>query len=101
MQLFAQESRRQFVKPLACALALLSLLFLLQVTPHGHANGQDESACWFCQAAHVSITPAISGIALSIPLVLLGEVIAPSVGAPTESFLSHSHSRAPPAEFHV
>jgi len=97
MHVFAQESMRRFVRPLACALALFSLLFLLQVTPHGHANGQDEAACRLCQAAHVSATPALTGIALSIPLVLLGEVIAPSAGAATESFFSHSNSRAPPA----
>jgi hypothetical protein len=97
MQVFAQQSMRRFVRPLACALAFLSLFFLLQITTHGHANGQDESACRLCQAAHVSATPALTGIALSVPLVLLGEVIAPSVGAATESFFSHSNSRAPPA----
>jgi hypothetical protein len=93
-----QEPRRRLASSLACALALLSLLFLLQVTPHGHANGQDEAACRLCQAAHISVTPALSGMVLSVPLVPLGEVAAPSFLAARESFFSHSDPRAPPAE---
>jgi len=98
MQAYANESRPRLARPLAFALALVSLFFLLQVTAHTHANGQDEAACRLCQAAHVSATPAITGIALSVPLVLLGEVIPPKVVAATEAFFSHSDSRAPPEE---
>jgi hypothetical protein len=85
-------------RALACAVAVFALLFLLQVAPHSHATSQDEAACRLCQAAHVSATPAITGIALSVPFVLLGEVTAPKLGAATESFLSHPDSRAPPTE---
>lgn len=98
MQEFAPGPWRRMAKPLACALALIALVFLLQVTPHGHANGQEEAACLLCQAAHVSATPVISGIAVSVPLVLVGEVSAPKISAATESFFRHSDPRAPPSE---
>ncbi len=98
MQAFAHEPWRRFARPLAFALTLLSLFFLLQLIPHGHANRQDEATCGLCQAAHVGVRPAVSGsIAPSVPLVPLGEVTAPSAGAATESFFSHSPSRAPPS----
>jgi hypothetical protein len=98
MQGFAHKSMRRIARPLAFALALLSLVFLLQVTSHGHANGQDEAACRLCQAAHISVTPAISGIVLSVPLVPVGEIAAECVHPSTEIFYSHSDPRAPPAE---
>jgi len=85
-------------KAIAIALALLSLIFLLQVTPHEHANGQDEAACRLCQAAHVSVIPAVSGIAFSVPLVPVGEVAAPRVPFTSESFPLHADPRGPPAE---
>jgi hypothetical protein len=86
-------------KATAVALALLSLLFLLQVAPHNHAKGQDEATCRLCQAGHVSVTPAISGILLTIPLVPVGEVAVTHVSTSTESFLCHSDPRAPPSSF--
>lgn len=98
MQWLAHKSMRRVARPLAFALALLSLVFLLQVTPHGHSNGQDEAACRLCQAAHVSARPAISGIVLSVPLVPVGEVAATSVRPSLEIFFWHSDPRAPPAE---
>jgi|SRR5271169_3488651 len=98
MRGLGQASGRRLAKPLAFALALLSLVFLLQVTPHGHANGQDEAACRLCQAAHIGVTPGLSGIVLSVPLIPVGEVVAPSIVTATEALLSHSDPRAPPAE---
>ena len=98
MKAFAHEPWRRFARPLAFALALFSLLFLLQLIPHAHANGQDEATCGLCLAAHVGVTPAVSAvIAPSIPLVPLGAVTAPSAGAATESLFRHSPSRAPPS----
>jgi hypothetical protein len=82
---------------LALVLASLSLVFLLQVTPHGHSNSQDEAACRLCQAAHVSAIPVVTGIVLSVPLVAVGEVAAPNPLGSTDSFLRHSDPRAPPA----
>jgi hypothetical protein len=98
MQGVAHKSGWRLGRSLAFALALLSLLFLLQVTPHTHANGQDEAACGLCQAAHISVTPVVSGIVLNVPLVAIGKVAAPVVLTANESFLSHSDPRAPPAE---
>lgn len=98
MQRFVQDSRWRLARPLALALALLSLIFLLQVTPHGHANGHEEGACRLCQAGHVSVTPAVSSQILTVPLVPVGEVVSRYFRLITESFLSHSDPRAPPAE---
>jgi hypothetical protein len=94
----ARKSGGHWARSIAIALALLSLIFLLQVTPHEHANGQDEAACRLCQVAHVSVIPAVSGIVFSVPLVPVGEVAAPQVPATTESFFFHADPRAPPAE---
>lgn len=84
-------------KPAALGLALLSFIFLLQVTPHGHASNQDDPACLLCQVAHVGVAPAISAPTLNIPLVPMGEVAIAAVVAETESFFSHFSSRAPPS----
>lgn len=92
----AQRSGGRWAKSIAIALTLLSLVFLLQVTPHEHANGQDEAACRLCQVAHVSAIPAVSGIVLSVPLVPVGEVVTPRVLGTTDSFSLHSDPRAPP-----
>ena len=97
MQL-AQKPGRQLARSLAFALTLLSLLFLLQVTPHGHANGQDEAACRLCQAAHLGVIPTVSEIVSSVPLVPVSEVGATDLGIAAESFFRHSDPRAPPIE---
>jgi hypothetical protein len=96
MQQSAHEPRRRLARSLALALALLSLVFLLQVTPHGHANGHDEAACRLCQAAHLGVVPTVSSITASVPLVPVSEVATLSLGIVSESFLSHSDPRAPP-----
>jgi hypothetical protein len=98
MQQLAQKPGRRLAWSLAFALALLSLLFLLQVTPHGHANGQDEAACRLCQAAHLGVIPTVSEIISSIPLVPVSEVAAAELSVATESFVSHSNPRAPPVK---
>jgi hypothetical protein len=88
---------RRLAKPLAITLGLLSLLFLLQVTTHSHANGQDESACRLCQVAHLGVAPAVSALVLSVPLVSFG-LVTPHVSLyGSEAFSEHSHSRAPPS----
>lgn len=98
MRATAHKSRHRLLRQLAIALALLAIVFFLQVTPHGHAKGRSEATCLLCQTARLGVTPTVSGIVLSTPLVQLGEVIAPNAGATTESFFSHSDPRAPPAE---
>jgi len=83
-------------KPVAFALALISLVFLLQVTPHGHANGHDEAACRLCQVAHLGVTPAVSAATLTLPLVPVGHVAATAPVAEAELYFARSSSRAPP-----
>ena len=100
MKWFGPKSER-LARSLTFALALISLVFLLQIAPHGHSNGQEEAACRLCQAAHVSATPAVSGVVVTVPLVPVGEVATPSIGSTTESFLRHSDPRAPPAQTHL
>ena len=88
---------RRLAKPLAIALGLLALLFLLQVTTHSHANGQHESACRLCQVAHLGVAPAVSALVLSVPLVSFGQVTASVTLNVSESFSELSPSRAPPS----
>jgi len=87
----------RLAKPLGLAVALLALAFLLQVTPHNHANGQDEAACALCQVAHIGSTPAISTVTLSAPLELMGFVSSAIEIVSPQSFARHSSSRGPPA----
>jgi hypothetical protein len=87
---------RRRAKPLVIALGVLSLLFLLQVSTHSHANGQDESACRLCQVAHLVMVPAVSALQMSVPLVSCGQVAATVAVHLSESFSEHSPSRAPP-----
>src|SRR5271166_5461461 len=97
MPVVAHPFLRRLAKPLAIALAPLSLLFLLQVTTHEHANGQDESACRLCQMAHLGVAPAVSVQPLCVPLVSYGQVTATVTLHVSEPFSEHSPSRAPPA----
>jgi len=89
---------RGLARSLTFCFAVVALVFLLQITPHGHANGQEEAACRICQAAHVSATPAVSGLVVSVPLSAVGEIATPIVRPSTESFFRHSDPRAPPSE---
>ena len=97
MQSVAHSLSRRLFKPLALFLALLSLLFLVQLVPHAHANGHEASACRICQVGHLGVTPAVSAITLSVPFVSFGQVTAAAVLTSSRSFSSHSPSRAPPA----
>jgi len=90
---------RRLARPVALALALLSLAFLLQVTPHFHANGQDEAACRLCQVAHLGVTPAVALISFSIPIVSLGEVVVYSAVSFAEPPSGRPSSRGPPFSF--
>jgi len=90
---------RKLARPLALTLALFSLAFLLQVTPHTHANGQDEAACSLCQVAHLGVATAVAVISFSIPFVSFGQIALGSEVSPTEPTTGHSSSRAPPFSF--
>jgi hypothetical protein len=90
-------SRRLF-KSLAFSLALLSLVFLIQVVPHAHAKHQDEAACRICQVGHLGVTPAVSATTLSVPFVSFGQVAPAAILISSQNFTSHSPSRAPPTD---
>ena len=90
---------RRLARPAALTLALLSLAFLLQVTPHSHANGQDEAACGLCQVAHLGVTPAVAVVSFSIPILSFSAVVVYSEVRFAEPPSGHSSSRAPPFSF--
>jgi hypothetical protein len=84
-------------RALALVLAVVVVVFLAQVTVHTHANGQNETTCQVCQAAHLgSILP--SG---TLPLCVTPQAVgyvAPFVVAYHDEFFFHdSPSRAPPS----
>jgi hypothetical protein len=84
----------------ACAafsLALVSLFFLLQVVPHSHSGGHDESDCRLCQVAHLGVAPTVSVTLLSLILLFFSEILAPLCAHFAEPFSTHSPSRAPPS----
>jgi len=90
---------RRLARPAALTLALLSLAFLLQVTPHFHANGQDEAACGLCQVAHLGVAPAVAVVSSCIPIVSFSAVVVYSEVSSAEPPSGHSSSRAPPFSF--
>lgn len=93
-----RKSEQRLAKSLAIVLAFICLVVLLHVAPHGHANSQEEAACLLCQAAHVSATPAPSGIVPCVRLVPVGEVAPAVIPLTIESFIRHSDPRGPPLE---
>ena len=97
MQVVVHPYMRRLSKPLACALALFALSFLLQVVPHNHASSHDEAACRLCQVAHLGMTPAVSPPSFSVPLVLVGLTTSFVAVASLEFCFAHSSSRAPPS----
>jgi len=84
------------MKPAALGLACFLFVFLLQVIPHQHANGQDEAACRLCQVAHLGVATAVAVVSPNVPLALLGTVAVLTVAADTQVLFAHSPSRAPP-----
>ena len=98
MQPVTHSLSRRLFKPLAFSLALLSVLFLIQIVPHAHAKHQDEAACRICQVGHLGVTPAVSAITLSVPFVSFGQIAPSAILISSQNFTSHSPSRAPPAD---
>ena len=97
MQPVAFRPSRRLATSVAVALALVSLFFLLQVTPHSHADGHEDPACRLCQVAHIGMTPAITAVLLSLVLLYFGEIFTPITLHFAEAFSAQSPSRAPPA----
>jgi hypothetical protein len=97
MQVVVNPKWNRLSRGLALALAMVSLFLLLQLTAHGHKNGQDEAACLLCQVAHIGVTPALAAIVLSAPIMEFRAVSLQTVGAAPEAAADNSPSRAPPS----
>lgn len=87
----------RFAKPAALVLVCFLFVFLLQIVPHGHQNGQDEATCRICQVAHLGVALAVAVVSLNVPLATLGTVAALTVAVSRSLFFTHSLSRAPPS----
>jgi len=91
-----QTKRSRFAKPLAVGLAILSLVFFLQIAAHGHNDSRQDGACRVCQMAHIGMAPAVAAVTLATPLVAVGEVAIQVFAAATQDSASPSSPRAPP-----
>jgi len=89
--------KSRLAKLLALGLAALSLVFFLQVTAHGHDNGQQDAACRICQFVHAGAALTVTSAAVTVPFVAVGEVAAAVIAAKSEPELSQAPSRAPPS----
>ncbi len=96
MSLVAQPKLHRVTRILALVLALASVVFLAQLIPHSHANGQDEAACRLCQVIHLGVALAVAAVSIATPLVWFGPVHAPALIGHSRIFSAHSSSRAPP-----
>jgi len=82
-------------RALALVLAVVVVVLLTQVTVHTHANGQNETTCQVCQAAHLGqVLP--STLPLSVGPQAVGYVEPFVVSYHDEFFPHDSRSRAPP-----
>jgi len=92
----AKHSRDRLAKPLAMGLAILWLVFFLQIAAHGHSDGWQDGACRLCQLAHVGMAPALAAATLATPLEVVGEVTIEVSVATRQDCSSQSSPRAPP-----
>lgn len=99
MQPGRRRPSHRIIASVSLAVALVSLLFLLQVAPHAHAAGQDDPACRLCQVAHIGIAPAIAAVLLGLTLLYFGEAPALVSVHFSEPFFAYSRPRAPPVLF--
>ena len=91
-----QTRRDRFAKPLAMGLAILSLIFFLQIAAHGHNDSWQDGACRVCQMARGNGAGG-AAVTFDAPLMVLGEVAAEVVRATTQDSVSQSSPRAPPS----
>lgn len=79
------------------ALVVWLAVFLTQVTTHIHQDGQSETTCHVCQAAHLSSTLPSGALTVSVTPQSLGYVEFLTVAFHPNSFFLDSPSRAPPS----
>jgi len=94
---FRGKTIGNWTRVLTFTLAVLFVVFLTQTATHTHQNGQHETTCQVCHAAHLgSILPS-GTLSLSATPQSVGYV-EPFVAAYHEEFFFHdSPSRAPPS----
>src|SRR5689334_14148507 len=90
------KTRSDWVRVFALTVAALSVLFVAQSLSHSHTQGQNESACQICQAAHVGSVPTAGTASLVSPLVATAYIQPFIVTIQQEFFFHDSPSRAPP-----
>src|SRR5262245_26787755 len=91
-----QQTRQDLVRVLAFSLAVLFVVFLVQVDFHSHVTGHNEATCQVCQATHLASVPNAGSSSLITPL-LSAEDVQPFVPAfHQELSCDGSPSRAPP-----
>jgi hypothetical protein len=90
--------RQNLVRAMGVALAVVTLIFIVQTLSHSHPNGQEQAACQLCQIAHAGI---LATACVSVPIAALvptGQVEQSALYIPEEHFSSGSPARAPPTE---
>ena len=84
-------------RALALVLAIVVVVFLAQVTVHTHANGQNETTCQVCQAAHLGSILPTGTLPICVTPQVAGYVAPFVVADHDEHFFHDSPSRAPPS----
>lgn len=90
-----KQTRGNPTRALAIALALLFAVFLTQAAAHSHQDGQSDSTCQVCQAAHVTQGPLVTTLATH-SLFAFEHVRPANFVFHQEFFVHDSPSRAPP-----
>jgi hypothetical protein len=91
------KTRGNVTRVLAITLAMLSAVFLTQTVIHTHQNGENETTCQVCQAAHLGPILPSGTLSVHIPLESVGYVEPLVVAFHQEFFFHGSPSRAPPS----
>lgn len=91
-----RSSRQSLLRLAALSLAVLLALFLVQVTTHFHANGQEQAACNRCHLAHLAIGFEKTHLFLPAPLLAVGWGFELILTVHNDPVSLHSSSRAPP-----
>jgi hypothetical protein len=84
-------------RALALALAVVFLVFLVQVASHSHEKGKSEATCQVCQAARANSYPPFGASSAQIHLQQLGYPEPFALAFHQEFFFQDCPSRAPPS----
>jgi hypothetical protein len=96
--IFSGKSRGVWTRVSTLALAVLLAVFLTQVATHVHQDGQSETSCQVCQAAHLSSILPSAALLLVVAPHTVGYIAALVIAFHSEVFVHDSPSRAPPVQ---